>query len=384
MSSNKAAQNERLAALRLYRTERVGPVTYRQLLKQYNSATAALEAIPELARKGGARALPKIPSASSIAQELGRLEKPGGRLLLEKEADFPDHLRRAENCPPLLLCLGDTALLSRPTIALVGARNASPNGARLAMKMASELGAADFVVVSGLARGIDGAAHQGALRTGTIAVLAGGVDQIYPPEHKQLYHEISQVGLLVSDMPLGSEPSARLFPRRNRIIAALSQAVVLIEAKLQSGTLITAQYALDYGRQIFAVPAAPYDPRAGGCNQWIRDGATLVRSARDIIEDFENSSVAEIQPSLFRSPSEERDFMSSPDNASFDAQSLDQARGQIHRMLSIEPIKIDELLMQCQLPAQLVLAVLMELELAGRLDRIIGGRVALVAEFDDL
>lgn len=367
---------ERRAALRLYRTERVGPVTYRHLITQYGSASKALEAIPELARRGGAARLPKSPPMSQIERELEALNALGGRLLLDSDCEFPASLKAAEGYPPLLCVIGDASLLDRSMIAIVGARNASPNGARMALKMAQDLGEAEHVIVSGLARGIDTAAHKGALKGGTVAVLAGGVDQIYPKENSDLYHQIAQGGLVVSDMPLGTEPVARLFPKRNRIIAGLSRAVVLVEAKLQSGTLITAQHGLDYGRQIFAVPGAPYDPRAGGCNQWIREGAILVRGAKDILYDLD--------PGLSTSLQAQEDDLpllgTIKAEPSYDAQSLHDVRVFLREKLSVDPISVDELLSECQYPAMLMNAALLEMELAGKLERHPGGAIALVAD----
>ena len=273
---------DRRAWLRLARTENVGPVTFHNLLARFGSAAAALEELPRLASRGGSRTF-ILPDENHIAQEMGKLSALGGRLLLSCEADYPRGLKALEAPPPVLSVLGHPHLLGKEMIAIVGARNASALARKFADILARELGFAGIVIVSGLARGIDAAAHEAALAVGTVAVVAGGVDMIYPPENDRLYAAIKNQGVILSEMRLGETPQARHFPRRNRIISGLSRGVVVVEAAEKSGSLITAQYALEQGREIFAVPGSPLDPRARGANRLIRDGATLTESAEDIL-----------------------------------------------------------------------------------------------------
>ncbi len=277
---------ERLARLKLAATERVGPVTYHELLQRFGSAAAALGALPGLAAEAGLRRPPAIPQAHEIAAEAAALQRIGGRHLVIGDADYPAALAALADAPPVLRVCGDTCLFDRPLIALVGARNASTAGRRMAGDLARDLGAAGLVVVSGLARGIDTAAHQAALETGTIAVVAGGLDIVYPPENEALYRAIAGSGLLLTEMPLGAVPQARHFPRRNRIISGLCAGVVVVEAALQSGSLITAQRAADQGRDVFAVPGSPLDPRCRGSNRLIKNGAQLVECAADILDSL--------------------------------------------------------------------------------------------------
>ncbi len=376
-----------LAALQLYRSERIGPVTYRSLIQRFGSAKQALEAVPELARRGGGKRPPRLAKKSDCERELARLNKLGGRLLVDGEPGFPRQVSHCDGSPPLLSVLGHAHLLEGDQVAIVGARNASPNGQRFAFKIAQELsqpklGMDPFYITSGMARGIDTSAHQGGIDGGSIAVLAGGVDMAYPQENRNLYHQLIERGAVVSEMPLGTEPAARLFPKRNRIIAALSRAVVLIEAKLQSGTLITARAAGEFGRSVFAVPGAPYDPRSSGCNAMIRDGAPLVRTAQDIIDDMQaerGSAVTAMMPQQlgFDGPS-----FPGAHASEIDDQSVDKARSQVLEILSTYPTPVDELLRECQVSLHLLQAALLELELAGRLERHPGNKVALIAELE--
>ncbi|MFZ1414440.1 MAG: DNA-processing protein DprA, partial [Defluviicoccus sp.] len=281
-SNQPLTETERIDWVRLIRSEHVGPVTFRRLLQRYRTAAAALAALPQLARQGG-RGGVRIPSPEEAADEIARLARAGGRLLFSADPDYPPLLRALEDAPPVLSLIGDGALLVRDSVAIVGSRNASLNGLRFAEQLARDLGAQGFVVVSGLARGIDAAAHQGALASGTVAVLAGGVDVIYPPGNTDLYHAIAAEGAIVAEMQAGMPPQARHFPRRNRLISGLSLGIVVIEANLHSGSLITARCALDQGRDVFAVPGSPLDPRARGCNDLIRQGAVLTESASDVL-----------------------------------------------------------------------------------------------------
>ena len=283
---------ERLARLQLAATERVGPVTYHELLQRFGSATAALAALPGLAAEAGLRRPPAVPPAHEITAEAAALQRIGGRHLVIGDADYPAALAALADAPPVLRVCGDTRLFDRPLIALVGARNASTAGRRMAGDLARDLGAAGLVVVSGLARGIDTAAHQATLETGTIAVVAGGLDIVYPPENEALYRAIVGSGLLLTEMPLGAVPQARHFPRRNRIISGLCAGVVVVEAALQSGSLITAQRAADQGRDVFAVPGSPLDPRCRGSNRLLKDGAQLVECAADILDSLPRCRIA--------------------------------------------------------------------------------------------
>ncbi|MGH6882166.1 MAG: DNA-processing protein DprA, partial [Hypericibacter sp.] len=274
---------ERADRLRLARTFSIGPITFRRLLDRFHSAAEALRALPELARASGAEIL-RPPSRAQAEDEIAALARFGGQFLTLGEAGYPEPLAAIEDAPPLLALRGTAALLLRPSIGVVGARNASVSGRKLAEELSRDLGAAGLVVVSGLARGIDAAAHQGALATGTVAVFAGGLDQVYPPEHDDLAQAIlDQGGALVSEMPLGTEPQARHFPRRNRLVSGLSRGVLVIEAALKSGSLTTARFALEQGREVMAVPGSPLDPRCRGTNQLLREGAGLVETAADAL-----------------------------------------------------------------------------------------------------
>jgi DNA processing protein len=274
---------ERTDRLRLARTFSVGPVTFRRLLDRFHSAAEALRALPDLARASGAELL-RPPSRAQAEDEIAALARFGGQFLTLGEVGYPEPLAAIEDAPPLLALRGDAGLLLRPSIGVVGARNASAGGRKLAEELSRELGAAGLMVVSGLARGIDAAAHQGALASGTVAVFAGGLDQVYPPEHEGLAQSIlDHGGALISEMPLGTEPQARHFPRRNRLVSGLSRGVLVIEAALKSGSLTTARFALEQGRDVMAVPGSPLDPRCRGTNQLLREGAGLVETAADAL-----------------------------------------------------------------------------------------------------
>ncbi|MGE0256071.1 MAG: DNA-processing protein DprA [Alphaproteobacteria bacterium] len=370
-ASPDLTDRERRDRLRLYRCENVGPVTHGQLLRHFGSATAALEALPDLARRGG-RARLRIVTAAEAEAELADLARLGAVLVCAGEAAYPVALAACEDAPAVLAVKGRTALLAGPCVAVVGARNASANGRRLAQDIAAGLGAAGLVVVSGLARGIDAAAHAGALASGTVAVLAGGIDVVYPPEHARLHAEIAEAGALVAEMPPGTEPHGRLFPRRNRIISGLSLGTVVVEAAVRSGSLITARRALEQGREVFAVPGSPLDPRCNGSNRLIREGATLTENADDV--------TAVLAPLTGRTAGEPgRPAYGAQDTEKHDETAVDSARGRVLECLSPSPVAVDELVRQCQIGAAVVSVVLLELELAGRLERQQGGRVALIA-----
>ena len=353
--------------MRLYRSENVGPSTYFRLLARFGTAAKALEMVPELARRGGVRGGIALCPRSAAERELSRLSALGARLLCHGDVDFPDRLLGPE-IVPLLCVLGDPALLGQPSIAIVGARNASALGRRMARNLARDLGEAGFSIVSGLARGIDTAAHDAALPTGTVAVLAGGVDVVYPPENRDLYQQIAEQGCVVSEMAPGTQPHAALFPRRNRLISGLAEGVVVVEATPRSGSLVTARYGLEQGREIFAVPGSPFDPRCQGTNGLIRQGATLVEGAADVLDVLAPSGRPQpAAPASLLHPTVETE-----------EDDLTEARRSIIPIIGASPVTVDEIIRQCQLSPAVVSMVLVELELAGRLERHRDNQISLL------
>ncbi|WP_309612116.1 DNA-processing protein DprA [Sphingomonas sp.] len=351
--------------LRLIRSPTIGPVSYRQLLIRFGTASAALDALPDLARRGGGSA-PRIVPRADAEREMARIEAIGGRYLLLGQGLYPRMLAELDNAPPILTVKGDLTLLERTAVAIVGARNASAAACRFSRGLAQELGVEGIVTVSGLARGIDSAAHDGSLPTGTIAVIAGGLDIVYPPENEARQADIAERGLLIAEMPPGTEPRARHFPYRNRIIAGLCPGTVVVEAAPRSGSLITARLAAEAGREVMAVPGSPLDPRAQGCNQLIRDGATLVQNAAHVIETLRPMSG-------FASPRESYE----PSAPAQEAGSDERAR--VEELLGPSAVPVDELVRQSQLPSGTVQLILLELDLAGRLDRHAGGKVSMTS-----
>jgi DNA processing protein len=362
----EAISEDQIARLRLIRSENIGPVTYFQLISRFGSAAAALAAVPELAARGGGRS-PRLASRASAEREIDAVTRLGARYLFLGQGLYPPALAEIETAPPVLIVKGHLNLLDKTAVAVVGARNASAAACRFARDLALKLGRANAVVVSGLARGIDTAAHDGALDTGTIAVVAGGIDIFYPPENEARQRAIAERGLLVAEQPPGTEPRARHFPYRNRIIAGIGHGTVVVEAAPRSGSLITARFAVEAGREVMAVPGSPLDPRAQGCNQLIREGATLVQSADDVMEAI---NPMRIRP--FRAP--DRGY-SSPD-AVADVEEAD--RQTVRRLLGGTPVAVDEIIRQSDLAPAVVQTVLLEMELAGRVERHAGGRVSLV------
>jgi DNA processing protein len=326
------------------------------------------DAAPRLARRGGAREL-QIPEEGAAKAELDRVLKLGGRILASVEPDFPPGLAALGPPPPVISVIGDPALLKREMIAVVGARNASGLGIKLASMISGDLGRAGLTVVSGMARGIDHAAHVAALETGTVAVLAGGIDVIYPPEHRELYDRISRRGAIVSEMPFGMAPLPRHFARRNRLISGLSRGVLVIEAAERSGSLITANYAIEQGREVFAVPGSPLDSRAKGANRLIRDGAMLTESAEDVL-----NALSPILKHGFRDHVRE-DVPIPPLDHTIEAEA-DIVRSAVQEKLGPAPLEVDELIRQTGAPAEAVTTVLLELELAGMVQRHPGNRVS--------
>ncbi|MEH6810179.1 MAG: DNA-processing protein DprA [Hyphomonas oceanitis] len=360
------SDTERRNWVRLARTQNVGPVTFAQLVKRFGTPGAALDALPEIARRAG-RGRPIIaPSVDAVEDEIAAARKYGARIIASCEADFPPLLRTLAPPPPTLTLLGRADLAAQPTVAIVGARNASAAGRKLARDISAGLGAAGFVVVSGLALGIDGEAHAATLRTGTIAVLGGGVDHVYPPQHERLYAEIAAEGLIVSESPFGYRAKAQDFPRRNRIITGMSRGVVVVEAAERSGSLISARMAGEQGREVMAVPGSPLDPRASGTNALIYQGASLVRHAEDVLEILSSLRFGHV---------------SEPENGPYDAEMDGDSlpEGQLERVLealSPHPMPIDEIARACGLGAARCAAVLVELELSGLALTLPGGLAA--------
>jgi len=356
------APAERLARLRLARTDRIGPVAFRELMARCGSAVAALEALPQLSRRAGT---PLTPVAEDVInREVEAGERLGARLLVLGDPDFPPRLARIDPPPPVLWALGRPELLSaRASVAVVGARIASAGGQRIARGLALGLGEAGVVVVSGMARGIDAAAHEGALPTGTVAVLGGGVDDIYPPEHADLCHRLAGTGCILSESPVGARAQARDFPRRNRLIAGLSQAVVVVEAELRSGSLITARLAAEQGREVFAVPGSPLDPRSRGVNDLLRQGAHVCEGVEDILRELRPDGGLDEPGEPFTDAAPEP---------------VDDALVErVAALLSPTPTPRDELARALGAPVGAVNAALLELALAGRADLLPGGLVSL-------
>jgi len=363
----------RFSWLRLLRSRRVGPVTFHRLIAEYGSAQNALDALPEVARAAGVKGY-KICPSPAIDAELKAAKAVKARLLCLGRAGYPPLLAQLKDAPPLLWSLGDPALLQSPVIALVGARNASSLGTRMARALAQELGEQGYVVVSGLARGVDTAAHLAALDSGTIAVMAGGVDVIYPTENTSLAQDISRRGLLLSEQPMGLTPQARHFPRRNRIISGLASAVVVVEAAAKSGSLITARDALDQGREVLAVPGHPFDARASGCNMLIRDGAQLIRNADDII-----AALPPLPTRVTASDPQQQlqlDAPQPPSQPPPQRRSLRETAAlhlQILSRLGPSPTAEDQLIRDLATPARDISPALTDLELEGEIIRQPGG-----------
>jgi DNA processing protein len=348
--------------LRLVRTPGIGPVTYRQLVARFGNPAAALAAVPDLARRGGGKA-PALFSRENAEREIARVEKLGAKYLVLGQGLYPRLLAELEDAPPLLIAKGNLNLLDRQTVAIVGARNASAAACRFARGLAHDLGQHDLVVVSGLARGIDSAAHDGALDSGTVGVIAGGIDVVYPPENEQRQDALYERGLVIAEMPPGTEPRARHFPYRNRIIAGISSGTIVVEAAPRSGSLITARLAAEAGRDVMAVPGSPLDPRAQGCNQLIRDGATLIQNAADVVE-------------AIRLPASSVRAASTPYEPAEELNSQD-ALGLVEELLGPSPVPVDEIIRLSGAPSGAVQMALLELDLAGRLDRHAGNKVSL-------
>lgn len=374
---------DRVARLRLIRSRRVGPATYLRLLAAHGDATGALDALPEVARAAGVEDYAPCPEPVAQA-ELRAARRLGAQMLCLGDPDYPAALAQISDAPPILWALGRVALMARPSIALVGTRNASALGARMARGLAADLGQAGFTVVSGLARGIDALAHHAALDTGTIAVHAGGLDVIYPAENTDLAHAIARKGLRLSEMPFGLQPQARHFPRRNRIVSGLARAVIVVEAAARSGSLITARSALDQGREVMAVPGHPMDSRASGANLLIRDGAVLIRSADDVIEALAPLGIAQgdlplgpaVEKKKGQDPRPKHPPRTTPASA---APGPGGVEALILDRLGPSPLAEDDLIRHLGAPPREVAQALAILEMADRISRSPGGMVALKA-----
>ncbi|RWO09139.1 MAG: DNA-protecting protein DprA [Mesorhizobium sp.] len=369
-AGTRLSDRQRLSWLRLIRTPNVGAATFRDLINRFGSAETALEMLPELMVSGGARKAVRIPTVAEAEAELETARRAGARFVGIGEADYPPLMKSMDHPPPLLAVKGEGAVFRLPAVAIVGARNASLAGIKMARTLAAELGRDGFGIVSGLARGIDTAAHQGSLASGTIGVLAGGLDLPYPPENAALCNEIAERGgAIISEMPFGWQPRAQDFPRRNRLVAGAALGLVVVEAALRSGSLISARLAGEMGRLVFAVPGSPLDPRAAGANALLKDGATLVTEAADI-----TGAIAPLVGKLApRTPllEEPPDFSATPPPGEDDRAGVIEALGPT-------PVAIDEIIRHTGLHPAQVFMVLLELDLAGRLERHAGGNVSLV------
>ncbi|HEY6870953.1 MAG TPA: DNA-processing protein DprA [Novosphingobium sp.] len=367
------AQDEAFARIRLLRSPHVGPVSYRQLCARFGSAAAAIEALPDLIRQGRKPYQPASPA--QVEAEIAAVRRAGARYLFHDSPDYPPLLSHAEGAPPMLIARGQAELAARPAVAVVGARNASAGALKLARQFAAALAEQGWAVVSGLARGIDGAAHRGALAGagsagGTIGVIASGIDTAYPPEHAELQERVAHEGLLLAEQPPGTEPLARHFPVRNRIIAGIAAGTLVVEAAPRSGSLITARLAGELGREVMAIPGSPLDSRSQGCNQLIRDGATLVQSPEEVIEQLAGFD------GTVRAPLRES---AEPFLLAGGCEPLPDRPAEILALLSAAPVSVDELIRQSGAAAAAVQLALIELELTGRLERHAGGRVSLGA-----
>jgi len=367
------SDKQRIAWLRLIRSDNVGPATFRDLINHFGSAETALSMLPELSRRGGSTRAIRIASESDAIRELETARRFGARFVGIGEPDYPPALRQIDGAPPLLAMKGNLATATQPAVGIVGSRNASISGAKFAAIVAVETGRAGYAIISGLARGIDTSAHRASLDTGTIAAMAGGLDQPYPPENITLLDEICDGnGLAISEMPFGWEARARDFPRRNRLIAGVALGVVVVEAASRSGSLITARLAADFGRLVFAVPGSPLDPRCHGTNQLLKDGAIVTTSGQDVLEAL--APISDID--LFTPP--EADEPVEDDSRPMILPPDDTERALIVDALGPTPVEIDDIIRHTGLAASAVYLVLLELDIAGRLHRHPGGMVSLL------
>ena len=364
----KFTDKDKIDWLRLARTESIGPITFHRLISKYKTATNALEALPHFAR---AKPI-KIPSVDDATREIEKILKAKGQLIAAYEDNYPLSLAAIEDAPPVITIFGRTNILNKQSVGIVGSRNSSLNGKKFAFRLAQDLGQENHIIASGLARGIDTAAHEGSLQTGTIAVVAGGVDVVYPKENQKLYDQICEFGAVISECALGTQPIAHHFPKRNRIITGLSLGVVIVEANPKSGSLISARTAAEQGRDVFAVPGFPSDPRSAGTNALIRDGAVLVRSAEDVLEHLNSFAATHIHNQKQILPGLE------DGNEVFDFEG-ENIRDTLLPLLSPSPTAVDEIIRTCQLRSGIVQACLLEMELSGEVQRLPGNRVSLIS-----
>ncbi|MVA21264.1 DNA-protecting protein DprA [Agrobacterium vitis] len=365
-------EKQRTAWLRLIRSDNVGPATFRDLINNFGTAERALDMLPELSQRGGATRSIRIATVAEAERELDFARKFGARFVGIGEPDYPPALRQIDAAPPLLAMKGSGSTAIRPSIGIVGSRNASISGVKMAALLARDCGTTGYTITSGLARGIDAGAHRASLDTGTMAALAGGLDRPYPPENVDLLKDIwDGKGVAISEMPFGWEPRARDFPRRNRLIAGTSLGVVVIEAASRSGSLITARLAADFGRLVFAVPGSPLDPRCHGTNGLLKNGATITTEARDILEALSPLSSIDLfsQPQVEEPVYEESETFNQPPG--------EQDRSRIIDALGITPVEVDDIIRHTQLPPSAVYLVMLELDIAGRLHRHPGGLVSI-------
>ncbi|NCC02558.1 MAG: DNA-protecting protein DprA [Proteobacteria bacterium] len=374
MRQQQLNEDDKLAWLALARTDHIGPITFRQLIRRFGTAKEALDALPRYAAKANKKFTPRNIALEKARQEIDALSHAGGELICACEPDYPERLTQIEDAPPVLTVRGRRELLHANQVGVVGARNASLNGRKMAESIAQTLCDEGYVITSGLARGIDTSAHTRALDSGTVAVVAGGVNIIYPQENTALYTRMCEMGCVVSEQPWGSEPIAHLFPKRNRIISGLSLGVVVVEAAKRSGSLITAHQALEQGREVFAVPGSPLDPRAGGTNELLKQGAIFTESGRDIIDHIIRM---QSRPRALCERQEDDFVYAEVEEKAPDRHDLDTAREEILMNLSTSPISVDELARGCQLSLPLVLSTLLDLELEGAIERQPGQRIVL-------
>lgn len=368
---------QRLNWLRLIRSDNVGPATFRDLINHFRSASAAIDALPELISKGGSAGKIKIASFDQAEREIEYAAKNNAKFIGMGEPDYPPALRNVDYPPPLLCVKGNQEILNQPSIGIVGSRNSSINGMRLAARFASELGQADFAIISGLARGIDASAHQHSLTTGTIAVFAGGVDQVFPEENRELALDILENGgAIISEMPMGWNPRAKDFPRRNRLVAGISSGLLVIEAAKRSGSLISARLANEAGRTVYALPGSPLDPRCEGTNWLIKQGATMVTEPKDIIDDQSQGRLP-VQTGFWGESDDEGRYEENHGVPPSDGFDLDAARTAIINALGPSPVEVDDIIrFSGQAPGKVHL-VLIELDLAGKIERHGGNRISL-------
>lgn len=365
------SDRQRLAWLRLIRSDNVGPSTFRDLINHFGSAETALEHLPELSRRGGAARKISVATHQDAEREMAEAAAFGARFVGIGEPDYPPLLRAIDAPPPLLAMKGNIRTAGDPAVAIVGSRNASIAGMKFAARMARAIGSSGYVIISGLARGIDASAHEASLATGTIAAMAGGLDRPYPPENLRLYEDITAgAGVAISEMPFGWEPRARDFPRRNRLIAGAAHGLLVIEAAARSGSLISARRAADFGRLVFAVPGSPLDPRCAGTNALLKDGAIVTTEPADVIDA--------LRPVVDRPAAPQSDAFEAGDGETIIAPDPgDDERSRIVAALGPTPVEIDDIMRFTGIAAPTVHLVLLELDLAGRLYRHIGGLVAL-------